>query len=192
MNTTQIIPRKHKLYPQISVTDNTDGSRDFVIAINSKISSPDFFVYAIQTMLRATENDKVTVLINTPGGDVDAGLGFINAMKRCQAPITTQIVGYAYSCGAMIWSFGDNRLMGKFARGMFHSSSHGQQGKTRSLAEAAVALETRIKVLYDEIIERGVLSESQVSKIFDNKIDYYFTSETVNEGRVTEESEDED
>jgi ATP-dependent protease ClpP protease subunit len=178
MSTTKIVPRKHPYYPLISITDRAKG-KDYVFNIDSQVASPDYFVYVIHIMLTATKNDTITFLINTPGGHVDSGFGVINAMKRCLAPITTNIVGHAYSCGAYIWAYGDIRLMGRFARGMFHTSSHGQQGRTRDIKERAVAIEVRLMTLLDEIVDKGVLTAEQRDKCLENKKDVYFTSKDL-------------
>jgi ATP-dependent protease ClpP protease subunit len=178
MKNTKIVPRTHVYYPLISITEN-GSNKDYVISIDNKVSSPDYYVYAVHVLLTAKENDTVTILINTPGGHVDSGFGMINAMKRCKAHVTTNIVGYAYSCGAYIWAFGDTRLMGQFARGMFHTSSHGQMGRTRDIKEMAVAIEERLMTLLDEVVDKGILTADQRDLCLENKRDFYFTSKDL-------------
>lgn len=171
---TQMLPRKSILHPSISRTPMTGGGSKWVVLIDNDIVSPEYYTLVCQVLLTATEEDVVYMPINTHGGSVASGLAVTDAMQRSKAKVITDVVGYAYSCGAMIWSFGDELRMGKFARIMFHSSSHMAWGKSASVAEEADHLVEGMKYLMDRIVKRGVITQEESDKCFDSKLDVYF------------------
>jgi len=171
---THMLPRQSILNPSISRTPMTGGGFKWTILIDNDIVSPEYYTLACQVLLSAEESDVVYMPINTHGGSVASGLAITDAMQRSKAKVITDVVGYAYSCGAMIWSFGDELRMGKYARIMFHSSSHMAYGKSATIAEEADHLVEGMKYLMDRIVKRGVLTQEERDRCFDSKLDVYF------------------
>lgn len=171
---THMLQRKSILHPSISRTPMESGKFKWVIFIDNDIVSPEYYTSVCQCLLNADTGDVVYMPINTHGGSVASGLAVTDAMQRSKAKIITDVIGYAYSCGAMIWSFGDELRMGKCARIMFHSSSHMAWGKSASVAEEADHLVEGMKYLMDRIVKRGVLTQEERDKCFDSKLDVYF------------------
>lgn len=169
-----MLPRKTILHPSISKTPKEGGGNRWVIFIDNDIVEPDYYTLVCQALLTATAEDEVYIPINSHGGSVSSGLAITDAMQRCKAHIITDVVGHAYSCGAMIWSFGDELKMGKYARIMFHSSSHMAWGKSADVAEEAEHLVKGMEYLMDRIVKRGVITQEERDKCFENRIDVYF------------------
>jgi ATP-dependent Clp protease protease subunit len=75
-------------------------------------------------MLEAMAPDRVTVLMNNPGGDVYNGLAIFDAIQLSRCPITIKARGYAMSMGSIILQAatrpGDKRLIGPSAVQMIH------------------------------------------------------------------------
>jgi ATP-dependent protease ClpP protease subunit len=142
--------------------------------IDNDIVDPDYYTILCQALLSAKEGDEFHILINTYGGNVSSGLAITDAMQRSKAIVVTNVLGYAYSCGAMIWAFGDRLQMGKFARIMFHSSSHMAWGKSADIADQASGLVKGMKYLMSRIVKRGVITQEESDKCFNSKLDVYF------------------
>lgn len=175
---TKVFPQKCSFEPVISVTEkDVDGQPVlyWVIDINIPIFQPGYYSQAINVLLQAKEQDTVHILINTNGGSVSTCLAMINAMLRCRAHLITDIVGYAYSSGAYIWAFGKELRMGRFARAMFHASSHGDFARTRDIKERAEAFEAGTAYLLDRVVARGILTEEEKTMMLEGKKDVYFT-----------------
>ncbi len=76
----------------------------------------------------AEDNSKeVTVYINSPGGDVQAGLTVYDVMKLMKSPVKVVCTGLAASMGAIIYLAGDEdkRFMLPHARIMIHDPAFG-------------------------------------------------------------------
>lgn len=171
--------------PSISMVVNHESrAKSITINIDKAIGPANDFIPMVQMLLNAVEQDDITILINTPGGYVSTGFFITDAMTRCKAKITTNIIGIAYSCGAVIWGYGDIRKISKHGRGMFHTASGGYSGKIRNMREAAECSEQNFLIMFNELKERGVLSQEQYSNCLDKKRDIYFTRKDYPQGDV--------
>jgi len=71
-------------------------------------------------------NDKdITVLMNTPGGDVQQGMAIVDAIKECNSKVITHAVGPCWSMGAIILQAGDYRKISANATIMVHIGDEG-------------------------------------------------------------------
>ena len=80
------------------------------------------------------------VEINSPGGDVFAGLGMFNMIRSFAASgkkVTTRVTGVAASIASIIMLAGDKREMPKNAFAMIHSPMSGTYGTAEELRETA-------------------------------------------------------
>jgi ATP-dependent Clp protease protease subunit len=60
-------------------------------------------------VLDEESNDMITVYIDSPGGDVDAGFAIFDTMRYLSSPIRTVVMGLAASMGAMILLAADKK-----------------------------------------------------------------------------------
>ena len=81
--------------------------------------------------LDTLSNDEITIIINSPGGSVIAGLSLIDIMETIKSPIKTVCIGQACSMGALILLCGDKgrRVALPHARIMIHQISGGTYGQ---------------------------------------------------------------
>lgn len=80
------------------------------------------------------------VEINSPGGDVFAGLGMFNMLRSFAATgkkVTTRVTGVAASIASVIMLAGDKREMPKNTFAMIHSPMTGTYGTAEELRETA-------------------------------------------------------
>ena len=76
--------------------------------INEHLAS--IIVSEIIYLSAINQKEKITIYINSPGGDVNAGLAIYDAMQVSPCPIETIGVGLCASMGAFILSSGDQGL----------------------------------------------------------------------------------
>lgn len=62
----------------------------------------------------------ITVLLNTPGGNVEQGMAIYDAIKECHSTVITHAVGPCWSMGAVIFQAGDKRIISQNATLMIH------------------------------------------------------------------------
>ena len=99
----------------------------------------------IKTMETERSDEPIWMIIDSPGGEVQAGWTIYDAMNVCKCPIHTVCFGEAASIAAVIFANGDkgNRYMMPHARLMVHqpwSSINGFAVKETDLAEASADL----------------------------------------------------
>ena len=83
--------------------------------------------------LLSQTRDEITIIINTPGGDVESGLAIYDAIKNCNCYVTG-IIHKAESMGAVITQACDKRLMMPNASFMYHKGTIGFDSTHRSTA----------------------------------------------------------
>lgn len=90
----------------------------------------------IMQYLQALDDDAhkpIQLLINSPGGHVDAGWQIIDTMLSITSPVITINTGTSASMAAVILSFGAHRMSLPHARVMLHEVSAGTSGKVREM-----------------------------------------------------------
>jgi len=81
----------------------------------------------------------IPIVIDSYGGQVYSLMAMISAIKQSELPVATIVEGKAMSCGAILFSFGEEgmRYMDKDATIMIHDVSSGALGKVEELKSSA-------------------------------------------------------
>ncbi len=104
------------------------------------------------------EDSPITIYINSMGGDVDAMTAIISAMKSTKNEIHTNVMGIAYSAGAMIFLAGDHRSMSSYSTLMFHSMLGIAEDKIVNMVNYADNL-----ILREKILDKYLLKDINIS-----------------------------
>ena len=169
----KLLKRQTVNRPSISSIDNDTGGVDWVISIRGVIEDPCNYAHACDVLNRATDKDAVLIIINSPGGHVSSSIAICASIDNCEAVVTTRAVGTVASAGAFIWSSGNKLQACKFAKIMFHATSHGMCGATRDIKDTAEAIEELAKITMSVAVEKKLITEEQYKKAFDDKLDIY-------------------
>lgn len=87
------------------------------------------------------EDTPLTVYINSPGGDVFAGITLYNLLKRHKGSVTTHIDGLAASAASIVAMAGDKIVMPEAALMMIHRAWTVEAGNAAALRAMAEELE---------------------------------------------------
>lgn len=101
--------------------------------------------------LLSHSKDEITVIINTPGGDVASGLAIYDCINTCSS-FVTGIVYKAESMGAVITQACDKRLIMPNGSFMYHKGSLGFSDAHRSTAYKWIE-----KAKYDDRVCDGII-----------------------------------
>jgi ATP-dependent Clp protease, protease subunit len=108
--------------------------KDRIIFIGTAIDSQVANVVVAQLLLLDTQNPEreIQLFINSPGGEVYAGLAIYDVMQFVRAPIRTTCVGIAMSMGSVLLMAGTKgrRTALPHSRIMIHQGSSGFRGNT--------------------------------------------------------------
>lgn len=77
--------------------------------------------------------EPIRVYINSYGGEVESMAFMIETLKSIPNPVHTICLGKAYSCGAILLSFGDIRSIGRYSTIMLHEISSGAFGSSSEM-----------------------------------------------------------
>lgn len=119
--------------------------------INDEISS----LVVAQLLFLQSESSKkpVHLYINSPGGNVTAGLGIYDTMQYITPPVATWCVGQACSMGSLLLAAGAPGMRHSLpnSRIMIHQPSGGVRGQATDIqiqAEEILKLKAQINALY--------------------------------------------
>ncbi len=136
------------------------------------------FIKQIMLLNIESTTEPIDVLINSPGGEINAGLLMYDVIQASKAPIRTYCIGTAYSMGAVLFACGiHGRYMLPHSELMLHEPLLGNRvggnaSSIRSISESL--METRKKI-------NGILAkhtgktEEEIEKA--TSFDHYYTAE---------------
>ena len=113
---------------------------------------------AIRLHCQLNADAPITLQINTPGGDVIAGLGLYDTLRTIAGQghhITTVVRGYAASMGAVLFQAGDLRLIGAESEIMLHELSAGSYGKASSIKDDSEFYDRLNSKLFDILARKA-------------------------------------
>ena len=92
----------------------------------------------------------IPVVIDSYGGQVYSLMSMIGAIKNADIPVATIIEGKAMSCGAILFSFGEEgmRYMDSHATLMIHDVSSSEYGKVEEIKASADETERLNQIVY--------------------------------------------
>ena len=111
--------------------------KDRVIFINGGISTEMSHVIVAQLLFLESENpDKdISLYINSPGGEVTAGMAIYDTMQFIKCDVQTIVMGQACSMGSLLAQAGSRgkRMILPMARHMIHQPSGGSRGQATDM-----------------------------------------------------------
>ena len=140
------------------------------IYIYDAIGNPEWgMIGAMQVVeaLKKMEGKRVTVRINTPGGDVDEGIPMFNAMQRHPGGVNTVVDGIAASMGSYLMLAGENRTISRNAMVMVHNPMSIALGNSSELRKTADILDKYLeRMLPDYSAKTGKTVDQLTKKIY--------------------------
>lgn len=135
-----------------------------VLAIDDEIGFWGVQARDFRAGLDAVQGDNLSVEINSPGGDVFAGLGMYNMLRNFAASgktVTTKVTGVAASIASIIMLAGDKREMPKNSFAMIHAPmtvAAGTAAELRDTADTVDKIGASLRGIY--VDRMGVTSEA--------------------------------
>lgn len=137
-----------------------------VLAIDDEIGFWGTQAKDFRASLESLASDNLEVEINSPGGDVFAGLGMYNMLRSFATngkTVTTRVTGIAASIASIVMLAGDKREMPKNAFAMIHGPStfaFGTADELRDAADVTDKIGSSLKSIY---VDRMGVSEDDAS-----------------------------
>ena len=113
----------------------------------------------------------IPVVIDSYGGQVYSLMAMISAIKHAELPVATIVEGKAMSCGAILFSFGDEglRFMDPDATLMIHDVSSMEHGKVEEIKASAKETERLNTIVYTMMARNCGKKDDYFLKMVDKK-----------------------
>lgn len=135
--------------------------------------------------LKAISAKELDVVINSPGGDVFAGLAMYNMLRNSGKTINVKIVGIAASAASVVAMAGDTRSMPKNTMMMVHNPWTIAAGNADEFRETADTLDKIGASLLGVYVARAGIEEAKMKDMLAS--DTYLTAdEALEHGLATE------
>lgn len=131
----------------------------------------------ISILLREQRKD-IIIVINSPGGSIDAGRAVIDAMQWCKKPVYTLALGGCYSMAFQILLYGKKRFSTQYSTFMYHDTKYDFSRYVHpSDVDDVVDIQKRMdKELTDDMIRLTKLTKNEIDIAFKNRKDTYLDS----------------
>lgn len=157
--------------------ENSVSFNQLQIFLDHEIREPAYYRMVIQRLLSLSENDEVTIILNTPGGILDSTISIINAMRYCPGEVTCVIDNFAGSAGSLIALASPRLIIAPNATMFIHNYSAGAAGKGGDIMNQVNFNDTQIRKLMTEIYQ-GFLTKAELDQLFLGR-DFWFDSDEI-------------
>lgn len=140
--------RTVKTYSTLHVPDQSK-----VLVLKDEVADANMSVLSesLKSMTKTPSSNPVFLVIDSPGGSVDAGMNFINTMRAAKearnVKVTCVITSRAYSMAAIIAAACHKTYILPTADMMFHNVTYGVRGTPALIKSRTTHMESYIKEL---------------------------------------------
>lgn len=161
--------------------------RERIIFLGTPINSQVANVIVAQLLFLDREDSErdISLYINSPGGEIAAGLAIYDTMQLIQAPVSTIAVGMTASMGTVLLTAGakGRRYALPHATIHVHQPLGGVQGQAADIEIAAREILKKRDLLNEILMHHTGMTEEQIGNITDR--DFYMTAaEAIDYGIV--------
>ena len=123
----------------------------------------------------------IPIVIDSYGGQAYSLMSMISAVKNSEIPVATIVEGKAMSCGAILFSFGEDglRFMDSDATLMIHDVSSMERGKVEEIKASAEETERLNQIVYKMMARNCGKKDDYFLKLVHKKghADWFLNSE---------------
>lgn len=157
--------------------------KDRIIMLTGEINSSMASVICAQLLFLASEdpNKDISIYINSPGGEVSAGMAIHDTIKYIAPDVSTVCMGTAASMGAFLLASGTKgkRICLPNAEVMIHQPLGGTQGQASDMLIAAEHIKRTKERLTRMLAEYSEKSYEEMEKATDR--DYWLSADEAKE-----------
>ena len=160
-----------------------------IVFLGSPINDQIANLVVAQLLYLSNEDPErdIRFYINSPGGQINAGLAIYDTMQLIEAPVSTIAVGLAASMGTILLTAGakDKRYALPNATIHLHQPMGGVSGQVADIEIAAKEYMRMRDLLNKLLCDHAGLSQEQIERFTDR--DFYMTAEQAAEYGIIDE-----
>jgi ATP-dependent Clp protease protease subunit len=115
--------------------------------------------------LEAKSNDRILLLINSPGGSVIDGAELISQMESSKAPVDTVCMKLCASMAAMTHSYGAKRYSLDRAILMYHPASGSASGQVPNMLSLLKTITRYVDKMNANVVNRSKISKTEFESL---------------------------
>ena len=151
----------------------TDLFTNRKIFLFGEIDNAMVYAFTMQMMsLKEDEQSEIDIYVNSPGGEMNAGLAIYDLIHACKAPVNMYCIGMAASMGALIFSSGKKgrRYILPHSKVMIHEPliPHGIGGSASSIKNTADSILQTRELLNGILAKNSGKTMDEINKATDH------------------------
>lgn len=176
---------------QAQITANAKAAVSNIYTFDERVGQQSVreCMNAIGEWSRRGLGEPITIIFNSPGGSIIAGLALYDYIQQLRAlghNVTTVALGMAASMGGILLQAGDRRVIGAHSFLLIHEASFGSGGKASEVEESLQFVERLQVKLVDILCEHSRLTPATIRRKW-KKTDWWLDAqECLNLGLVDE------
>ena len=151
-----------------------------IVNIHGTVTQDSAFEFALSLhhLNSISKTEPITVLVNSPGGSIDAGLLMYDAIQESPAPVRLVVLGAAYSMAAVIFASGKaGRYILPNSKLMLHEPLlgcpiDGNTSSIKTISDDLLATRDKINAI---LAKHTGKKKTEIEEV--TKHDHYFTAE---------------
>lgn len=155
--------------------------KDRIVFLNGPISTEMSHVVVAQILFLESENAEkdIQLYINSPGGEVTAGMAIYDVMQFVSCPVATVVCGQACSMGSLLAQAGTpgKRQMLANSRHMIHQPSGGARGQATDMEIQVREILEMKRNLTNIYVKHNTASKSFDELARDMERDFFMSAE---------------
>jgi ATP-dependent Clp protease protease subunit len=155
--------------------------KDRTIFINGPISTEMSHVVVAQLLFLESEDPEkdIYVYVNSPGGEVTAGMAIYDTMQFIRPDVSTVVMGQACSMGSLLAQAGSagKRLILPYARHMIHQPSGGARGQATDIQIQAQEILKMKEYLTNIYVKHNTAGKDFSQLSADMERDYFMSAQ---------------
>jgi len=149
----------------VPVVVNESGD-EITAYITGQIGEPNLYNELCYILSAATENMKVTLHVNTPGGIIDSAFMIVSAIKKSRAQVTGVLTGTVASAGTLISMACDELDVTDHLSFMIHNYSGGMAGKGHEMKARQKFTDSHLNDAFKSFYN-GFLSDEEMERVIE-------------------------
>lgn len=145
--------------------------------LSGEITEPEDYVEWLDVIRSASDQDTVKIYINSPGGNVDTAIQFMQVLKGTSAYVICSVEGACMSAATMIFLSADELEICDHALFMFHNYAGGAFGKGGEIYDQIQFERSWSRKLLENVY-REFLTSTEITQMLENK-DIWMDSDEV-------------
>jgi len=136
--------------------------KDRIVMLNGEVNDHSANLVVAQMLFLESQNsaEDINFYINSPGGVVTAGLGIYDTMQFIKSPVSTIVMGQAFSMGSFLAMAGKpgKRLVLPNSRTMIHQPSGGAGGQATDMeiqVKEIIKMKENLTRMYEKHNSKG-------------------------------------